>query len=247
MILLASDIKPDQCAMPIPILAYHQIDLPAERGSPFRNLTVDPANFLRQMTWLKRTGWSGLSMRDLMPYLVGDKSGKVVGITFDDGFRNVHSNALPVLETLGFTATTYFVSRQVGGFNQWDAAIGVPYSACMSKEEILEWVNLGHEAGAHTLDHVRLTAVGKAEARRQITDGRHQLEDLLGSAVDTFSYPYGSVSIEIRNMVAEAGYSSATTTYRRRARYQDDKLLLPRRMVHGTDGWVNVLRKSLTG
>lgn len=233
--------------MPIPILAYHQIDVPAERGSPFRHLTVDPANFLRHMTWLKRTGWSGLSMRDLMHHLTGIGSRKVVGITFDDGFRSVYANALPVLQTLGFTATAYFVSTQVGGFNQWDAATGVPHSACMSKEEMLEWANLGHEVGAHTLDHARLTAVGKAEARRQIADARHQLEDMLGSAVNSFSYPYGALSAEIRNLVAEAGYSSAVTTSRRRARADDDTLLLPRKMVHGSDGWVNVLRKSLTG
>ncbi|MFD9900340.1 polysaccharide deacetylase family protein [Mesorhizobium sp. NPDC059025] len=233
--------------MPIPILAYHQVDVVVDCGSPIRSLTVKPADFLRQMTWLKRAGWGGLSIRDLLPYLKGDMSGRVFGITFDDGFRNVHTHALPILETLGFTATTYLVSRQIGGFNKWDAAIGVPYSACMSKQEILEWNSLGHEVGSHTLDHPRLGAIGRAEAWRQIAESRSDLEDMLGSAVSSFSYPYGDVSTAIRDMVAEAGYSSATTAFRGRARSRDDILLLPRRAVHGADGWVNVLRKSLTG
>lgn len=91
--------------MPIPILMYHQIGEPAPRGTPYRGLTVHPASFRRQMTWLRRFGYRGLSMRDLMPYVRGERSGKVFGITFDDGYRNVHRNAMPVLGELGFTAT----------------------------------------------------------------------------------------------------------------------------------------------
>lgn len=222
---------------------YHQIAEPADPGSPFRSLTVHPKDFHRQMKWLKRMGFKGLSMRDLKPYLHGEKTGKVVGITFDDGFRNVHANALPVLQGLDFTATNYFVSRQIGGFNEWDAAIGVPYSACMDKTQMLEWAALGHEVGAHTLDHVHLTAVPTATARHQIADVRRELEDMLGNVVDAFCYPYGDVSGDVRNMVAEAGYTSATTTCRGRVRPQDDVLLLPRRIVRRTDNWLSVLYK----
>ncbi|MBA8877161.1 polysaccharide deacetylase family protein [Phyllobacterium myrsinacearum] len=233
--------------MPIPILMYHQIDKPAGRGSPFRYLTVDPVNFHRQMNWLKRMGYMGLSIRDLQPYLKGEKIGKVFGITFDDGFRNVHVHALPVLDELGFTATNYFVSRQIGGFNEWDAVVGVPHSPCMSKAEMLEWAALGHEVGAHTLDHVHLTEIGIDEARRQITDVRHELEDMLGSTVDAFCYPYGNFSGDIRQLVESAGYTTATTTQRGRATSHSDMLLLPRKIVRRTDGWLNVLRKSVTG
>ena len=101
--------------MSIPILMYHQIDLPAPRGSRFRGLTVHPSSFRRQMTWMHRLGYQGLSMRDLMPYLGGERTGKVFGITFDDGFRNVHQHALPVLRQLGFTSTNYFVANHLDG------------------------------------------------------------------------------------------------------------------------------------
>jgi peptidoglycan/xylan/chitin deacetylase (PgdA/CDA1 family) len=233
--------------MPIPILLYHQIDEPADRGTPFRYLTVTPRNFYRQMKWLKRLGWTGLSMRDLRPYLQGERVGKVVGITFDDGFHSVYANALPVLEEFGFSATAYFVSRQVGGFNAWDAAVGVPYAACMSKEEILEWSGLGHEVGAHTQDHVHLTAIAPHEARRQIAEARFELEDIVGNEVDAFCYPYGQVTNKIRSMVEEAGYSSATTTRSGRAQSPDDMLLLPRILLCRTDGALKVLRKCTTG
>lgn len=233
--------------MPIPILMYHQIAAPLDRGSPFASLTVDPGKFLQQMMWLKRMGWTGLSMRDLLPYLKGGKRGKVAGITFDDGFRNVHHNALPILDTFGFTATSYIVSRQIGGFNQWDSALGAPYSACMSKDEICEWRRCGHEIGAHTLDHVYLTRVAPAEAQRQVTEVRKELEDLFGHTVDAFCYPYGDWSPQIRDMVAEAGYVTATTMYRGRARRRDDILRLPRRTLRNTHGWVGMFRKCFVG
>lgn len=233
--------------MPIPIFMYHQIDVPAKRGSPFRSLTVHPDDFRRQMKWLKWLGFTGLSMRDLRPYLEDGKPGKVFGITFDDGFRNVYDNALPVLQELNFTATNYFVSRQINGSNEWDVAIGMPYSACMSKKELREWAELGHEVGAHTLDHPHLTAIPLAVARQQITDVRYVLEDMFGGLVDAFCYPYGDVSTDIRNLVAEAGYNSATTTWHGRVHSRDDKLLLPRQIVRRNDGCLNVLRKCVTG
>lgn len=231
----------------IPILMYHQVGVPAPRGTPSRSLTVSTAAFAGHMHWLKRFGYTGLSMRDLKPYLRGDKRGRVFGLTFDDGFRNVHANALPVLSACGFTATNYFVSRQIGGGNVWDTAAGIPYAPCMSTAELLEWHALGHEVGAHTLDHPRLTTLAPDEARRQIVDGRRELEDIIGTKVEAFCYPHGACDPAIRQMVEDAGYSSATTVARGRARPADDMFLLPRITVRRGDGWPKVLARCLIG
>lgn len=233
-------------ATSIPILMYHQIDISAPMRSPFRYLTVSPKNFYRQMNWLKRVGYIGLSMRDLQPYLSGDKTGKVVGITFDDGFHNVYAHALPVLQSVGFTATNYCVSNQIDGYNAWDMDIGVVYSACMSKTELREWAALGHEVGAHTCDHVHLTRVSKSEAWRQIHDGRRQLEDLIGQTVDAFAYPYGDVSEAIVTLVEQAEFNTAATTKRGRVGRNDQRLLLPRKTVKRTDGSLKFLHKCVT-
>ena len=70
--------------MNIPILMYHQIDVPPPRGTPLRGLVVSPGAFARQMWLLKALGYQGLSMRELEPYLKGERQGRVVGITFDE-------------------------------------------------------------------------------------------------------------------------------------------------------------------
>src|SRR3954468_17188001 len=90
---------------PIAILSYHQTRRPPPRGVPVRTLVLPPWRFALQLRTLKALGWTGLSMRDLEPYLRGEKAGKVFGITLDDGYLNNFEHALPVLRDIGFTAT----------------------------------------------------------------------------------------------------------------------------------------------
>ena len=113
-------------------------------------LTVHPSSFRRQMVWMNRLGYRGLGMSDLMPYLRGERLGKVFGITFDDGYRNVLSNALPVLTDLGFTSTNYFVANHFGEGNFWDVDKGIPHSALMTLDEARAWIAGGQEVGSHT-------------------------------------------------------------------------------------------------
>jgi peptidoglycan/xylan/chitin deacetylase (PgdA/CDA1 family) len=105
---------------PIPILMYHQIDASPPKGTPLRGLTVTPERFARQMGLLRLLGYRGLSMTELEPYLRCELTGKVVGITFDDGYQNNLEHALPVLQRNGFSATCYAVSDPFEGRNAWD-------------------------------------------------------------------------------------------------------------------------------
>lgn len=230
----------------IPILMYHQIGLPAPKGSPYRGLTVHPNDFKRQMVWLKRLGYTGLSMRDLMPYLRGEKTGKVIGITFDDGYQNVLHNAIPVLNSLGFTSTNYIVSNHLGSNNFWDQAKGVPSSQLMTLDELQQWLKAGHEIGSHTLDHVHLPDIDTTEAQRQIQQSKLDLENRLQTAVDAFCYPYGHTTPEIEQWVRNSGYSNATTTARGLALPSDDMLDLPRVLVARSTHIFRFLQKCLT-
>jgi len=230
----------------IPILMYHQIGVPAPKKTPYRALTVATASFRRQMVWMHRLGYRGLSMRDLMPYLNGSCQGKVFGITFDDGYRNVLDNALPVLQQLGFTATNYFVVNQLGGGNVWDAEKGVPHSPLMTLDEMRAWARAGQEVGSHTLDHTDLSKVSADEAQRQIMQSKLQLEALLGSSVDAFCYPYGHETAALREMVRAAGYHNATITMRGLVRPAEDVFGLPRVTVARSTHIVRFLQKCLT-
>lgn len=221
--------------MSVPILLYHQIGQLPRRKMSGRSLIVDPKSFYAQMKWLKKLGYKGISMREGMPYIRGEKTGKVVIITFDDGFVNVLENAAPAMAEFGFTSTNYFVANQTGGSNEWDQKSGAPFVPCMTKEQIREWADLGHEVGAHTLDHAHLSQCSEEEARRQIIDSKKILEDITGMPVPSFAYPYGDNNASHRKIVEEAGFESATTTVRRRATAQDDPFGIPRIYVRRND------------
>ena len=216
--------------MNIPILMYHQIDAPPPRGTPLRGLVVAPSSFAWQMRMLKLMGYKGLSMRDLEPYLKGEKSGKVVGITFDDGYRNNVENALPVLQQQGFTATCYGVSNLIGGTNSWDRGI-VAEKPLMSLQDWQRWYDAGMDVGSHTRTHAKLTELQGNEARAQIADSKRELEQAISCEVRHFCYPYGWHRPEHQQMAREAGYATATTTHRGRVQPGADPYTLRRIMV----------------
>ena len=204
--------------MPIPILMYHQIDTPPARGTPMRGMVVSPQRFAAQMRLLKLLGYRGLSMSALMPYLRGDKIGKVVGLSFDDGYLNNLQNAAPVLQRLGFSATCYAVSGRVGGQNDWDAALGVPQKPLMSVAQLRAWQGAGME-------------LDDDSAREEISRSKTELEAALGVPVQHFCYPYGRYTPRHVHFVREAGFISATTTQRGRAAIHADSYVLPRVLV----------------
>lgn len=231
--------------MAIPILMYHQIDQPPPRGTPLRGLVVAPASFAWQMRLLRSLGYQGLSMRDLEPYLAGQKQGKVVGLTFDDGYQNNLMHALPVLQRHRFTATCYGVSGMVGGSNVWDSDKVQP-KPLMTQAEWQAWLQAGMDVGSHTCTHARLTDLDAASAREEIAASRRALQQLLGCEVRHFCYPYGRYEDTHAQMAREAGYASATTTQRGRVQVGDDVFKLKRIMVARATHPLQFLLKVLT-
>ena len=234
-------------AKPIPLLMYHQIAEPPARGDPYRGLCVAPERFARQMRLLARLGWTGLSMNALLPYLRGERQGKVFGITFDDAYTNVHTNALPVLQALGFKATTYVVAGKLGGSNDWDHGLGIAASSLMDVAALREWQAAGQEIGSHTYDHLKLDRLSADEVRHQLVASRQTLEDRFGESVLGFCYPYGGWRPDLSEAVVRAGYVHATTTRHGRARAGGDLLALPRvHITAGTGTW-GLLKRVYTG
>lgn len=213
---------------PIPILMYHQIEVAPPKGSPFRSLYVSPGVFARQMAFLKFLGYRGLSMSALMPYLKGEKIGKVVGITFDDGYLNNLTNALPVLNSLGFSSTCYAVSQQLGKTNIWDIPAGIKQTSLMNASQLRQWLAGGQEIGAHTRHHVRLSKAELSTCKEEISVCKSELEDLMESTVQHFCYPYGDYTTEHVAITRAAGFESGTTTQRSRCLANEDMMLLPR-------------------
>jgi peptidoglycan/xylan/chitin deacetylase (PgdA/CDA1 family) len=70
------------------------------------------------------------------------------------------------------------------------------------------------EVGAHTVTHPSLSALPVASQRDEITSSKSQLEEILGSSVVSFAYPFGKqsdYSSETISLVRKAGFLRACT------------------------------------
>ena len=128
-------------------------------------------------------------MSGLQPYLAGNKAGKVVGITFDDGYVNNLSHALPTLTKHGFSSTCYAVSGLLGKTNVWDEAVGIVQTPLMNEAQLSQWAEAGQEVGSHTRMHTDLTATDTESSCFEITSGKSQLEAVLHKPVEHVCYP----------------------------------------------------------
>lgn len=230
---------------PIPILMYHSIAA-MPKGTVMRSLHVPPKRFRLQMQILKWLGYKGLSMSGLLPYLKGDRSGKVVGITFDDGYRNNLTEALPILHHLGFSATCYIISQKIGGINEWDLENGISENPLMNDNEVRQWIEGGMEIGSHTCNHIPLTECTLKKSTIEITKSRQDLEKQFNCDINHFCYPWGKYNSDTVRLAREAGYQSATTVARGRFINQHSLWELPRVPVTHSTYPYQFLTKLLT-
>jgi len=191
----------------IPILMYHYIRVVNQEADPlgFR-LSVTPERFAEQMAWLAASDYTPMRMRDVVACLRGQLScpPSPVALTFDDGYDDNALNALPVLKRYGIPATFYVVAGSVGtpGYMTW--------------AQLAELQESGMEIGSHTVTHADLTVLTIDQARDELVRSRELLEAGLGQPVESFSYPAGSYSAEVAELVREVGYTSAVTTQQTR-------------------------------
>lgn len=80
----------------------------------------------------------------------------------------------------------------------------------LSKEEI-KMLDSKFEVGAHTLNHIDLTAVSLEEGSVEIEGSKLYLEGLLGHSVRMFCYPKGRYNENVKGMVKRSGFIAART------------------------------------
>jgi peptidoglycan/xylan/chitin deacetylase (PgdA/CDA1 family) len=208
----------------IPILIYHYIRVnPDPRDGMGFGLSVTPANFAAQMDWLAQNGYHPVTTSDLVAYLSGERGlpSRPIVITFDDGYADFYTTAIPILRRHDFTAVTYVVS----GF------MGRP--GYMTASEVLSAQGAGFEVGSHTVDHVNLTKQSNDGLRYQLTASKEALERLLKRPVTSFCYPYGKFGAREANAVAAAGYQDATSTMGGSYRTMANRFIWTRLYVKG--------------
>jgi peptidoglycan/xylan/chitin deacetylase (PgdA/CDA1 family)/glycosyltransferase involved in cell wall biosynthesis/SAM-dependent methyltransferase len=92
-----------------------------------------------------------------------------------------------------------------------------------------------HTIGAHTTNHLALTAHGAETKRLEIVEDKTALERLLGQAVRLFAYPYGDFDASTVAAVRDAGFHAAVTVEAGPVAAGANRLLLPRVEMMASD------------
>ncbi|MBT2395925.1 polysaccharide deacetylase family protein [Streptomyces sp. ISL-100] len=184
------------------IWMYHSVADPAD--DPY-GITVARDRLDRHLTWLRRRRLSGVDVGTLLRAHAAGRAGRLVGLTFDDGYADFLHEALPVLRRHEFTATVFVLPRLCGGSNEWDA-LG-PRTRLLTAEEIRTAAAAGMRIGSHGLYHQNLTALSDTDLRQETLHSRELLREITGTAPDSFCYPYGIVDDRVADAVRAAGYT----------------------------------------
>lgn len=186
-------------AQPLKVLMYHYIrdGVDKKKDPTGYGLSVTPAGFEHQLELLQSAGYQSVTMSEVA---TGKISSQSVAITFDDGYEDLYTNALPLLKKYHFSATAYVITGRVGtdGYMDWT--------------QIKDLQKAGVEIGSHTVTHRELNTLSASDQRTELESSRAVLSQELGTAIVSFCYPVGRYDDTTVGLVREAGYTSAVTT-----------------------------------
>ncbi len=129
-----------------------------------------------------------------------EKTGPVprVTVTFDDGHISTYRNGLPLLQRYSVSATFFVTVSWIGTAEE---AIGW--------DQVCELARLGHTIGSHGWSHAFLTGCSDSALEMELTRSKQTLEDKLGTAVDSISFPGGRWNSRVLRASSRAGYRRA--------------------------------------
>jgi peptidoglycan/xylan/chitin deacetylase (PgdA/CDA1 family) len=118
------------------------------------------------------------------------------------------------MKKVGVQAINYLVADRLGQASDWEAREGGEADPLMDESQVRDWLAAGHQIGAHTSTHPRLSFLSRDQAKEEIFASKKKLEDRFGLPMDHFAYPYGDYNQTTVELVREAGFKTAVTMHR---------------------------------
>ncbi len=179
------------------ILVYHTISSPAEPLPA--DIDISQQRFEQQLQWLSR--WRKVVR--LYQTLRSADGDRLVAITFDDGFRDNLTVALPLLEKFKLPMTLFVTA----GFIGLDGYLSRDELREISKHPLVT-------IGAHGLNHLHFNRLSREEARYELVESRRMLEEYTGNKVELMAWPYGECNEELEELSDEAGYRASWSVWK---------------------------------
>lgn len=228
----------------IPILMYHSVSGQTAKGShSYYELNTSAEVFDLQMSHLKQDGYRIIGLGEAVDRVSGlnsenaVKKEKVAVLTFDDGFRNFHDHAYPVLKKYGFGATVFlstdYIDRNRRIFEGRE---------CMTWEEVRFLSNEGIVFGSHAVTHEPLISMDMKTIQMELMQSKERIQNEIGKPVEYFSFPYRYPEHDkefirrIESLLVLAGYRAAVSTRIGTVKKGDGVYSLKRIPISSNDG-----------
>lgn len=197
------------------ILMYHRF---GEDTFPSTNIRLE--QFEAHIAELESGAYAVLPVPEIVAAIREGRAlpDRTVGITIDDGYASIYTQAFPRLRAAGFPFTVFVstdpIDRKFAGFMTWD--------------QIREMQANGATIGAHTASHLHMPANNMDRNREDMMRANTRMEAELGAVPDLFAYPFGESSDEIAALVRELGHSSAFGQHSAPVQKASDPYYMPR-------------------
>jgi len=192
------------------VLMYHLIsdDLYGESHYLF----VSPADFEAQVAHLAENGYRFVFARDLAKF----PGEKVACITFDDGYVDNYTTAMPILAKYGACGTVFVTVNNLDkpGFLTGEQCREMAESGVMSIE-------------SHTVSHPYLSQLTEEQQRQEFSASQQALQDITGQPVTALAYPYGDYDRYVVKVAADY-FDVAVLTAQPRRSVRESMLTAPR-------------------
>jgi len=229
-----------------PVLMYHAIGLPVVTRRD-EQINVSAADFQRQMRVLLTLGYTVRPFYEIVDSLVSARSlsRRTLAITFDDAYLSVGTVAAPIMKSLGIVGTTFVVSSWSGAGEVIGLENGRLNSPVLDWDGLRALVDQSWEVGGHTMSHVHLDSLEDSAAMDEISKGKLDVEQAVGTELATFCYPFGHINVRTSELVRAAGFRGACTVRSGIAARRSDPYLIPRVKIAYRDGVVGLLYRLL--
>ncbi len=194
--VLIGGTAPAQAETRAVVIMYHRF---GETKYPTTNVTLE--QFEAHLRELKSGGYHVMALADIVDALLGAKTlpDRAVGLSIDDAFLSVYTEAWPRLKKAGFPFTLFVatgvVNRKQSGYMSWD--------------QIREMARAGVAIGSQTETHLHMPDADDTRNRGELERSNKRFEEELGQRPSLIAYPYGESSLAVHAVVKEAGFSAA--------------------------------------
>jgi len=190
------------------ILGLHRVGYPPWNAK-IRGLFTSPRLLNFQIRLLRMLGYRFMTLNDAMTA----PAARIAVLTFDDGYADNFTNAMPILQKHKIPATVFIITNDVGRRNVvWDEAGEDLPADILSWEMIRELHRRGWEIGSHAHRHIHFGTHDDVVQAEAIATSIEQIEKHIGVVPISFAYPYGSFSQTTKSLLRQQGIRYAVTT-----------------------------------